>query len=74
MNKELIIKCGQCKTEFNYYSSKFRPFCCERCKMIDLGHWFAETYAIPSKEPLKESEIDLIIEQQQLNGNTSNDE
>lgn len=22
------------------------PFCSERCKMIDLGHWFTESYAI----------------------------
>lgn len=22
------------------------PFCSKRCKMIDLGHWFAEDYKI----------------------------
>jgi uncharacterized protein len=24
-----------------------RPFCCTRCKMIDLGNWLNETYRIP---------------------------
>ena len=22
------------------------PFCCERCKMTDLGNWFSEEYRI----------------------------
>jgi len=25
----------------------FRPFCSERCKLIDLGAWAEERYAIP---------------------------
>ncbi|MFZ8932614.1 MAG: DNA gyrase inhibitor YacG [Bacteriovoracaceae bacterium] len=45
--KKKIIKCPHCKKEFNYYESKFRPFCSERCKMVDLGHWFSEEYTIP---------------------------
>ncbi|MGA7179109.1 MAG: DNA gyrase inhibitor YacG [Thiobacillaceae bacterium] len=28
----------------------FRPFCSERCKMIDLGHWANETYRFPVSE------------------------
>lgn len=31
-------------------NARFRPFCSHRCKMIDLGHWFNETYRI--SEPL----------------------
>ncbi len=26
-----------------------RPFCSERCKMIDLGAWASDQYAIPGK-------------------------
>jgi uncharacterized protein len=29
----------------------WRPFCSERCKMADLGQWFAGRYAIPEEEP-----------------------
>lgn len=53
MNKLLKVKCPQCNTVFPYYDSEFRPFCCERCKMIDLGHWFEETYKVPVKEVVK---------------------
>ena len=28
----------------------FRPFCSERCKLIDLGEWANETHRIPSEE------------------------
>lgn len=28
----------------------FRPFCSERCKLADLGQWFAGRYAIPAEE------------------------
>ncbi len=45
--KKKIIKCPHCETQFNYYESEFRPFCSERCKMIDLGHWLSEDYTIP---------------------------
>ena len=45
--KKKIIKCPQCQKEFNYYESEYRPFCSERCKMIDLGHWLSEEYTIP---------------------------
>lgn len=49
MNKVLNVKCPHCGTEFSYYKSKFRPFCSERCKMVDLGHWLEESYRIPEK-------------------------
>jgi uncharacterized protein len=28
----------------------FRPFCSERCKLIDLGRWAGGEYRIPTKE------------------------
>ena len=48
--KKLKIKCPQCSKEYFYHDSKWRPFCSERCKMIDLGHWISETYSISSIE------------------------
>lgn len=42
-----LVNCLQCKKEFIYGESAYRPFCSERCKMIDLGHWFNETYTVP---------------------------
>ena len=31
-------------------SQRFKPFCSERCKLIDLGEWAAESYAIPAED------------------------
>lgn len=53
MNKLLKVSCPQCGVVFSYYDSEFRPFCCERCKMVDLGHWFEESYKVPDKEITK---------------------
>lgn len=64
--KKLEVKCPKCKKKFNYYSSEFRPFCTERCKMVDLGHWFDESYAVASENPLTEEDIDKI--ERELNG------
>ena len=27
--------------------NRYRPFCSERCKLIDLGAWAAESYRVP---------------------------
>lgn len=50
MNKILRVKCPHCATVFSYYESEFRPFCSERCKLVDLGHWFEESYRVPEKD------------------------
>jgi uncharacterized protein len=52
--KELKVKCPHCGRGFNYPDSAFRPFCSEKCRLIDLGSWLNETYAIPTKEKLEE--------------------
>ena len=58
MNKILKVKCPICDTQFDYYSSEFRPFCCEKCRLIDLGHWFKESYAVPTKDEKGQTEHD----------------
>lgn len=30
--------------------SAHRPFCSERCKMVDLGRWFNEEYVFPGED------------------------
>jgi len=30
---------------------RFRPFCSARCRDVDLGRWFEESYSIPATEP-----------------------
>lgn len=38
--KPLTVKCPTCDKSVEWNSNNaFRPFCCERCKLIDLGEW-----------------------------------
>ena len=48
--KKIFVNCPTCKKKFSYYSSEFRPFCCERCKLIDMGHWYEESYSIAGRD------------------------
>ncbi|MFM6929849.1 MAG: DNA gyrase inhibitor YacG [Bdellovibrio sp.] len=43
-----MVKCPQCG-RLTLYSEEnsFRPFCSERCKLIDLGEWASGGYSIP---------------------------
>ena len=65
--KRISVNCPSCKSDFDYYSSEFRPFCSQKCKMIDLGLWLTESYSIDSKEPLEEADIDKVIINQENN-------
>lgn len=31
--------------------NKWRPFCSERCKLVDLGAWASERYRVPAEDP-----------------------
>jgi hypothetical protein len=31
-------------------AAKWRPFCSERCRLIDLGAWITEKHTIPGEE------------------------
>ena len=52
--KKIEVSCPVCKKKFNYFSSEFRPFCCERCRLIDLGQWLSESYAVPAQKLTEE--------------------
>jgi len=36
-------------------SNPFRPFCSERCRLLDLGAWLGEQHAIPGEEALPDA-------------------
>lgn len=45
------IKCPTCERPSTFSpTNKYRPFCSDRCKLIDLGEWGSEGYKIPVKE------------------------
>ena len=51
------VSCPNCKKLSDYSASNaYRPFCSERCKLIDLGDWANENYKIPVAPTLDEPE------------------
>jgi endogenous inhibitor of DNA gyrase (YacG/DUF329 family) len=46
------MKCPICDKEMTFDGNPFRPFCSERCKLMDLGNWAGERYRVPVKESL----------------------
>lgn len=51
--KPLTVKCPTCQRPVPWTPEQaFKPFCSERCKLIDLGEWVMEEKRIPG-EPLE---------------------
>ncbi len=48
MNKTLrTVRCPICRKETEWTpEARWRPFCSERCRMIDLGQWASEGWKI----------------------------
>lgn len=46
--------CPRCKTMVNWQNSPSKPFCSDRCKLIDLGDWANESHSISSSAPLND--------------------
>lgn len=54
------VKCPTCGRLTEYSpENPWRPFCCERCKIIDLGAWADETYSIKGKPVEADDDIDI---------------
>lgn len=48
--KNTKIICPICKKETSWQDNLFRPFCSERCRLIDLGKWASEEYRITGEK------------------------
>lgn len=47
----LEVACPVCHTSVLWgEQSPFRPFCSERCRLIDLGQWASEQYSIAADD------------------------
>ncbi len=56
-----LVKCPTCGKQVEYTGNEFRPFCSERCKLLDFGAWADEEFALPAQtESLSEEDIDQI--------------
>ncbi|GAA6166281.1 DNA gyrase inhibitor YacG [Sessilibacter corallicola] len=66
MSKPTKIQCPNCQTSITW-SDEFpdRPFCSERCKLIDLGEWASENHKIPGSpnyDDVLSGDLDLMAE------------
>ena len=48
------VICPICKRATTWEENTSRPFCSERCKLIDLGKWVSEEYKIAGEKPEEE--------------------
>lgn len=59
-DKIITVSCPTCGAAVTWGpQSPFRPFCCDRCRLIDLGEWAdGSNRAIPGEETPFSSELD----------------
>ena len=68
------VACPTCKKMIAWdQENKFRPFCCERCKLIDLGAWADGSYAIPD-QPLDPQDLDEYLDKEQRDEDLQDEE
>ena len=54
-----IVSCPRCGTGVVWsHLSPYRPFCSERCRMVDLGRWADESYRIPLADDGERADVD----------------
>lgn len=65
-NKEILetrsartVQCPRCGHSALFSSENpYRPFCSERCRLIDLGQWADESYRIPISNSSRQIEYE----------------
>lgn len=51
MSPPRAVACPRCGAPVDWTpASRWRPFCSERCKLIDVGAWASEAYRVPVAE------------------------
>jgi endogenous inhibitor of DNA gyrase (YacG/DUF329 family) len=59
LGKPISVKCPTCKRPVAWTPEQvFKPFCCERCRLIDLGEWVMEEKRIPGESIELENDND----------------
>jgi endogenous inhibitor of DNA gyrase (YacG/DUF329 family) len=52
------VACPTCKQQVAPPSAPTFPFCCDRCRLIDLGNWLGGKYRVPGP-PVNIDETDI---------------
>jgi len=44
------IRCPRCRQETPWQDNPHRPFCSQKCQLVDLGRWAQEEYKVPGRK------------------------
>lgn len=54
-----VVPCPHCGKPVPWTeASKWKPFCSDRCRLIDLGDWLSEKNAVPSEDKPDQEQSD----------------
>lgn len=52
------VRCPACGQAAVYApENRWRPFCSERCRNLDLGAWASESYRVPAAPPADDDDL-----------------
>ena len=58
---KLIVRCPQCGKIIKYDTNNpYRPFCSQRCRILDLGAWANEERVIKGRPVNDDEDADLL--------------
>lgn len=66
------MRCLICNRETFSESNPNRPFCSERCKLIDLDNWLSGRYRISTLAESREKAESTLNSEETLNGDVAN--
>jgi len=59
MGRPSTARCPRCGSKVTWdENSPYRPFCSERCHLIDLGAWLSEEHSIPGEDAIVPAQQD----------------
>ncbi|APG26766.1 hypothetical protein A7E78_02170 [Syntrophotalea acetylenivorans] len=53
-----IIKCPTCQQTTRWQNNPYRPFCSNRCRLLDLGCWAEEEYRVSGEDRINISDTE----------------
>ncbi len=63
-----MSQCPTCNKEIQWQDNPYRPFCSERCKLVDLGKWVNEEFRVPGKPGGEDASEKEEVETEDLDG------
>ena len=62
------MKCPTCNKRVEWTDNPFRPFCSERCKLLDFDRWVSEEYRVAGRPLSTEDKGDEAVPDEEVAG------